>query len=289
MRSPALPSHIGGIVPRLPRPPSTSETRPLSRAGSDPTTVLVPRRTVTGRSVFSRYRQARHAEVGGLLLHAARIGDDHCGVALQAEELQVGQRASQEQAGKLQLMVLHPRPCARVHGKDHRNLRRHVAERVEDPFQRRFVVHVGRRVQGDERVRLRAAAVHEPEHLQNRVRPRARQQPGQRVDHDVANARDRRLPGAFGEQVLVGVGRWREVPGRQAVSDDTVDVVRRAAMVRSKPGLDVADRNASLRGRERRRHRRVRVAVDERRVGPELAEAALHADEDLGGLLRLRA
>ena len=40
--------------PRFPRPPSTSATRLLSRAGSDPTTVFVPRRTVTGRSVFSR-------------------------------------------------------------------------------------------------------------------------------------------------------------------------------------------------------------------------------------------
>ena len=59
--------------------------------------------------------------------------------------------------------------------------------------------------------------------------------------------------------------------------------------VGAQPGLDVADRNAGLRGRQRRRHRRVRVAVDERRVGPEIVEAALHADEDLGGLLRVRA
>jgi hypothetical protein len=51
------------------------------------------------------YRQARHAEVGRLFLHAARIGHDHSGVPLQSEELQIRQGPGLQQPGELQLMI----------------------------------------------------------------------------------------------------------------------------------------------------------------------------------------
>ena len=58
MRSAALPSHNGGIVWGIAAPDSTRSTEVTAASGSDPTSVLVPSRTVTGRSVLSR--RVRH-------------------------------------------------------------------------------------------------------------------------------------------------------------------------------------------------------------------------------------
>src|SRR5215469_3320261 len=54
MRSPARPSHNGGTVPFLGRPAIIFDNSEPSLSLSCPTTILVPKVTVTGRSVLSR-------------------------------------------------------------------------------------------------------------------------------------------------------------------------------------------------------------------------------------------
>ena len=165
------------------------------------------------------------------------------------------------------------------------------AERVEDPLQRGLVVDVGRRVQRDERVRLRAGAVHQPEHLQNRVRLRAAAAACVSVSIMTLPTReidDGPVPSAsrFSSASAEGVKCQR----RQPIGDDAVDLLGHAAIV--------ASAAPPRRGRPECRASTAAsvaaivefdVAVDERRVGPAIVEAALHADEDLGGLLRVRA
>ena len=122
-------------------------------------------------------------------------------------------------------MVLHPRARARVHREHHRYVRDDLGQRVEDARRARARRRRCRRVQGDQHERLRAAAVHEPEHLQQRPRLGSGISctsvsiitfPTRLIDRGV---------GAFGEQVLVGVLRRGEVPGGQPIGHDAIDLV----------------------------------------------------------------
>ena len=56
------------------------------------------------------------------------------------------------------------------------------------------------------------------------------------------------------------------------VGDDAVELLGHRAVERAHAGLDVRDRDPRLRRGERARERRVRVAVDEHRVGPLVAQ-----------------
>ena len=70
------------------------------------------------------------------------------------------------------------------------------------------------------------------------------------------------------------------------IGDDAVELLGHRAIERAHARLDVRHRDAGLGGGERAGERRVRVAVDEHRVGPlvaqQLAERAEHAARLLG-------
>ena len=72
-------------------------------------------------------------------------------------------------------------------------------------------------------------------------------------------------------------------------ASDAVELLRHRAVVRAHPGLDVRDRHARLRARQRARHRRVRVAVDEQHVGALGLDQRLQRGEHARGLPGVRA
>ncbi len=71
--------------------------------------------------------------------------------------------------------------------------------------------------------------------------------------------------------------------------DDPIDLLRHPAVERAQPGLHVRDRHVHLGRHERRRQRRVRVAVDDDRIGRDVAQRALQRDEHPARLLRCRS
>ena len=90
-------------------------------------------------------------------------------------------------------------------------------------------------------------------------------------------------PSAARFSTAASVGAKR--PARQVVRHDAIDLLRHPAIERAQPGLDVRDRHVHLGRHERRRQRRIRVAVDDHRVGRDVAERALQRDQHPAGLL----
>ena len=110
------------------------------------------------------------------------------------------------------------------------------------------------------------------------------QGPRRQVAHDVADEVDT-IGQALGREVLHGgIGRG-EAPARQVVHDDPVDLLRHPAVERAQAGLDVGHRHVHLGRHERRRQRRVRVAVDHDRIGRDVAQCALQRDQHPARLL----
>ena len=85
--------HLGVGVRRIRRANVTPRRR--SSSSSVPTSLTVPAVTASGRSVTSARHQHRLAQSGGLLLHAARVGQHQAAAVEQAHEGQVGQGLDQ--------------------------------------------------------------------------------------------------------------------------------------------------------------------------------------------------
>ena len=105
------------------------------------------------------------------------------------------------------------------------------------------------------------------------------------VDHDVADDLDR-AGDRFAREVVRRALRGHEQQVADVVGDDAVELLGHRAVERAHPGLDVRDGDPQLRRCERARERRVRVAVDEHRVGllgaQQIAERGEHARRLLG-------
>ena len=98
--------------------------------------------------------EAGDAQVRALLLKPARIGDDEAGRVEERDEVQVPQRVEQLDAARerREHVRVQRLPRARVHGKDDGQLRADLAQSLEHLAEVVGVVHVGRTMQGDERV-----------------------------------------------------------------------------------------------------------------------------------------
>ena len=83
--------------------------------------------------------------------------------------------------------------------------------------------------------------------------------------------------------------RRAEEKRREPVDDDAVELLGHRPVERAQARLDVGDRHAELRGRERAGERRVRVAVDEHPVRLLLEHGALDPGQHARGLLGVRA
>ena len=90
----------------------------------------MPARTVTGRSVLSRKREAGNAKPRGLLLDPARVGEHRAGVRLEREEVEVSRRLGEGDALlRVEPEGLQTRPGARMDGEEHGHLARDRGER----------------------------------------------------------------------------------------------------------------------------------------------------------------
>ena len=118
--------------------------------------------------------------------------------------------------------------------------------------------------------------------------PESRQSPLQDVVRYVARHFDHRiriLPAQPDRHPLA----WGEEEVGDRVHQSPVDLFGHKAVRRAQSGLDVRDRHANLRGRERAGEGRVGVADHDRDARPVLLEPPLARDEDRGGLSRVSA
>jgi hypothetical protein len=165
---------------------------------------------------------------------------------------------------------------ARVDREDDRGLLGDAQQGREERGERGGVVDVRRAVQSRQHVGLGQAG--------QLRRLGDGQQAHQGVDHHVADAADAGGVHAFLEEIGVPVGGGREEELAQAVGDDPVDLLGHRAVEGAQAGLDVRGRDEGFGGYERRRHRRVDVAVEHHEVGRFRGQQRLEARHHLGGL-----
>ena len=97
---------------------------PAIAAGSRPSRVLVPARDRHRALGVVAQGEAGDAEVGGLLLDAAGVGEHRAGVGEQREEVEVAERLAEQQPRVVGLDRLHHLARARVDGEDDGHLAR---------------------------------------------------------------------------------------------------------------------------------------------------------------------
>ncbi len=148
MRSPAWPSQPGGPSPGRAWAPARAASS-ASASVSGVTSRFVPARQRDGPLRVGAQRQAGHVEDRGLLLDAARIGDDDGRAADEREEVEVAERVDDD-AGRAPPSGRPRRACARPRGWSGRTMgRRRVAARSASTSARGAPrrVHVGRPMQ----------------------------------------------------------------------------------------------------------------------------------------------
>jgi hypothetical protein len=151
--------------------------------------------------------------------------------------------------------------------------------------QRILGVHVGWPVKRHERIlvvleALRLAGARRldpvPEHLEG-------------VDHDIADHVDLIRADALGEEVLVGVGRWRPEHIDDRIRHHAVDFLGHSSVTAPEPGFKVHDRDPQLGAYHRAGGRGIDVADDYNPVRAVLHADLLVGDHDAAGLLGVGA
>ena len=132
------------------------------------------------------------------------------------------------------------------------------------------------------------AAAGEAESFEDtRALARDRREGAQRIQHHVAD-----LAGAVRQALALEVAhrlrRRREQEIRQVVRDEAVRLLGHAAVETAKARLDVGDRHVQLRRGERRRERRVGVAIGQHQVRPAFLHGLLEALQHAGRLAAVR-
>ncbi|HVE62586.1 MAG TPA: DUF4012 domain-containing protein [Mycobacteriales bacterium] len=127
------------------------------------------------------YGQTRDAQDCRLLLHTPGISDDHARVRFQCDEVEISRRLGEPDPRHASSGQ--GRACARVHGKDERQLLRQIAQRSQQVTEQRRVVDRRGPVHGDQPV---GAAFHAEVGV-NGSRLTPREVTEQRVHHGVAD------------------------------------------------------------------------------------------------------
>ena len=114
MRSPARPSHSGGMFPTFPLPSSTFSNSALqfSRVTADQNIRSHRNRHRTLR--IAAHGKARHAQIRRFLLNTARIRDHDGRAHLQSQEFHVRKRASEMQPARIDSKFRNTLPRPRV-------------------------------------------------------------------------------------------------------------------------------------------------------------------------------
>src|SRR5438128_1763255 len=200
--------------------------------------------------------EARHAQEGRLLLHAAGVGDDGRRSRLQRQEVEVAHWVDQKQPVVEGLRAdAGPRP--RMHREDDRQLPAQALEARERAVEQR-PIHEPRTVERDEGVRaaLEAKSTMDVGALQRRP------QPDEAVDHRVADEMNSLRRNALPQQVVLGLRAVSETPVGDLVDEHPVDLLGHRPIEAAQAGLDVRERELELRRGERSGQRGVHVAGD---------------------------
>ena len=202
----------------------------------------------------------------GLLLEAARVGEDHARLRGERGQVEVAERRADDDVGaELEPCPVECSARARV-DREHDGLLE-PADAFDDPPQAlrgRVCLAVDREQEVSARL--------EPQ-LFERARALARdwREPQRRVGHHVADDLGPAGNALDGELLARALVRREEQLG-QSVGLDPVALLRHREVAAAQPGLDVCQRHACVHGRKRPGQGRVGVAVDEHPVGPFLRE-----------------
>ena len=112
--------------------------------------------------------------------------------------------------------------------------------------------------------------------------------PSHQVLHHVPDEMDA-VSDPLGAQVRDGGRRRRERPAREVIGDDPVRLLGHPPVERPQPGLDVRDRDAESRPRQRAGERRVRVADNEHGIGLRRRQHRLEREQHAARLLEAAA
>ena len=115
-----------------------------------------------------------------------------------------------------------------------------------------------------------------------------RQIPGQHVEHHVSHLMDALFDPLL-QEVRDRRVRRTEQKGAEVVGENTIDLLRHVALVRTETRLHVRHRYAQLRRRERPRQRAVGVPHHEHDIGPIAHDDALDPFEHPAGLSAVRS
>ena len=233
-------------------------------------------------------RDAGDPEQVGLLLDAARIGEDRACVHRQLREVEVAERWHQPHVRRRFEPLPQPRlrePGSRARVERNERRERERLEQLDEQLESLARVHVAGPVCGHEEIATGLDAVVG----EGSGAPLGDRLEGQRhVRHHVAHQvglPHRALPR---EVVDRGLGRAEEEIAH-LVDQDTVHLLGHPAVERAHPRLHVGHRHPGLRRRERGGQRRVRVSVDQRQIRLCLGEHPFEETEDPRGLLGVRA
>ena len=147
------------------------------------------------------------------------------------------------------------------------------------------IVDIGGTVKGDDAIATRLKA----ELARHRRRLDLRPHQLEAVEHDVADPGDPLGRNAFGEQILVSIGRRRPENVGDDVRDEAVDLLGHRSVAASKAGFEMNDRDAELGADHRSGDGRVDVSDNDQPVGPVLQRHFLIGDHYPGGLFGMAA
>nr|GEU28557.1 hypothetical protein [Tanacetum cinerariifolium] len=237
--------------------------------------------------------QARNAQRRGFFLHAAGIGQHHARVLHHAQHVQVGLRLHAGEAGgfqqRRQLVLADHGARARVQRKQDRQFRTEPDDGFQQAAQALGIVHIGRPVQREQRIRRavrhEAGQVGGAQHL--RHGGRGRQLAQQRIDHHVAHEMDAAGRNALAQQVAGAAGLAGKQQLGHLVGEHAVDFLRHRTVVAAQAGLDVKYGDLLLGRRQRAGQRGIDVAHYQHCRRPRLLQHRLEAAHHFGSLHRV--
>jgi SAM-dependent methyltransferase len=232
-------------------------------------------------------RQAGDTEIGRLLLHASRIGNDELCLADKAHELDIAERLDQPHRTELFGEAEFGKTAARAR-MDREHERQSVADRREfgdDRSKRRGIVDIGRAMHCDDA----ETALVEPK--LRPVSPLGDRAPQhlERIDHDVADPRDLVGRDPLPLQIGVGIRRWGPQQVRDRIGDEAVDFLRHRPIAAAQSRFEMSERQAKLLCDERASRGRIDVADNDDPARRPAQAHPLIGEHDPGGLLGVAA
>ena len=266
-RSPECPSQSGIGCPGGQALFSTSANAAAIRSEALPTNRLVPRRTVIGRSVFSR--SVKHGTPSTDVSSCNPPESVSTTAAPLTREIvsRYGcgpRQISRSWPGAMQVgdaTSLRHRYRPRVNRKHQRQITGEIEEQANEARERGRVVNIGRPVESDNAV----FSIRETKFFRGAFFPGGWKMHQQRVDHDVPDQSNAFIGHALMAQIRDPTLLRDQQQFGYRISEEPVDLFRHRPVEATQSGLDVDDGDAQLDGRERAGDGAVDISEHDRR------------------------